>query len=32
MALSLSASLIVLLLVGGLVFFKRMERSFADLI
>jgi lipopolysaccharide transport system permease protein len=29
---AISASVIIVLLLGGLVFFKRMERSFADLI
>jgi len=32
MALGLSGFIIAVLLVGGLVFFRRMERSFADLI
>lgn len=32
MALAISAVVIFLLLVGGLVFFRRMERSFADVI
>jgi len=32
LAMSLSVSLIAALLVGGLVFFKRMEQSFADVI
>jgi lipopolysaccharide transport system permease protein len=31
-AMGISLSVIVLLLIGGLMFFKRMERSFADLI
>lgn len=31
-AITISAVLIIVLLAGGLVFFKRMERSFADLI
>ena len=31
-ALAISMSVILVLLVGGLVFFKRMERSFADVI
>jgi lipopolysaccharide transport system permease protein len=32
MALGIGASLIILLLFGGLLFFKRLERNFADLI
>lgn len=32
MAIGISAALIVVLLITGLIFFKRMERSFADLI
>jgi lipopolysaccharide transport system permease protein len=31
-ALAMSGAIIVLLLVGGLIFFRRMERSFADVI
>lgn len=32
MAMGVSGAVILLLIVGGLIFFKRMERSFADLI
>jgi lipopolysaccharide transport system permease protein len=31
-ALAMSGAIIVVLLIGGLIFFRRMERSFADVI